>query len=401
MLSDAMVRGAKPQEKTARLYDERGLYLEISPAGGRWWRWKYRAGGKEKRLSLGVYPDVSLREARLKRDEARKVLASGVDPGEERKQARRAAATFAAVAVEWLEVKRPGWAASHAARIESRLERLLIPRLGDVPVAEITAPLVLDALRRIEAAGTIETAHRARAVVAQVIDLAMQTGRATANPARSLRGALRPATETHFAAPVTPESLRRVLLSVDAYQGTPQVEAALRLAPLLAVRPGELRRMRWAEVDIQAKEWRFRASKTSVDHVVPLSRQAVEVLGNLRPITGSGVFVFPNSRTESRPMSENAVQAALRGAGLAKEEATGHGFRASFRTLADEVLGERPDLLEHQLAHRVRDPLGRAYNRTSFLPERHRLMQRWAGYLDGLREGAKIIPIRKGVIKTS
>jgi len=396
MLTDAMVRGAKPQEKTARLYDERGLYLEISPAGGRWWRWKYRAGGKEKRLSLGVYPDVSLREARLKRDEARKVLAAGSDPGEERKQAKRAAAaTFESVALEWLEIKRPGWVAGHAERNQSMLERLAFPFLGRVPVAEITAAAILEVLRRIEARGTVDTAHRVRALIAQALDLAVQTGRATGNPARSLRGALRPATETHFAAPTTPEALRGVLIAVGAYRGSPQVQAALALAPMLVVRPGELRAMRWADVDIQAKEWRFRVSKTAIDHTVPLCRQALEVLERLRPVTGHGLFVFPNARARGRPMSESAVQAALRGAGLLKEEASGHGFRASFRTLADEVLGERVDLIEHQLAHKVRDPLGRAYNRTSFLPERHRLMQRWADYLDQLRQGAKVIPIRK------
>jgi len=396
MLTDAMVRGAKPQEKTARLYDERGLYLEISPAGGRWWRWKYRAGGKEKRLSLGVYPDVSLREARLKRDEARKVLAAGLDPGEARKQAKQAAgATFESVAREWLEVRRPGWSAGHAERNHSRLARLAFPFLGRVPVAEITAAAILEVLRRIEARGTVDAAHRVRALIAQALDYALQSGRATDNPARSLRGALRPATERHFAAATTPQTLRKVLIALDAYRGTPAIEAALRLAPLVVVRPGELRAMRWADVDIQAKEWRFRVSKTAIDHTVPLCRQALEVLERLRPVTGHGLFVFPNARARGRPMSESAVQAALRGAGLLREEASGHGFRASFRTIADEVLGERPDLLEHQLAHRVRDPLGRSYNRTTFMAERHKMMQRWGDYLDTLRQGAKIIPICK------
>jgi len=394
-LTDATLRAAKAKERPHKLADGRGLYVEISTAGNRLWRWKYRFQGKEKRLAFGQWPEVSLREARARCEEARALLASGVDPSGERKRAKQtASATFAVVAAEWLEVKRAGWVAGHAERNQSLLERLAFPQLGAVPVAELTAPLVLEALRRIEARGTVDAAHRVRALIAQALDYAVQTGRATGNPARSLRGALRPATETHFAAAVTPEALRRVLIALDSYRGTAPVEAALRLAPLLVVRPGELRQMEWKDIDFQAAEWRFMVQKTKTEHCAPLCRQALRVLEHLRPVTGNENYVFPNRRTRGACMSDSTLTAALRGAGLAKEEATGHGFRASFRTLADEILGERPDLLEHQLAHRVRDPLGRSYNRTTFLAERHKLMQRWADYLDQLRQGARIIPIR-------
>jgi len=400
-LTDVALRAAKAREKAYRLTDGKGLYCEVSPAGNRLWRLKYRFQGKEKRLSLGQWPEVGLKEARLKRDEARKVLAAGSDPGEERKQAKRAAAaTFEVVAREWIEIRRSGWAASHAERTEGRLRRFVFPWLGAQAIEGVTAEVLLGVLRRVEERSAGE-AHRVRVILGQVLDFAVQTGRAAGNPARSLRGALKPAPSGHFAAPTTPEALRGVLLALDSYRGSAPVEAALKVAPLLVARPGELRRMRWADVDLEAKEWRFTVPKTKTEHCVPLCRQAIEVLQSLQPITGSEPFVFPNGRTKGAPMSENAVLAALRRAGLSKEEASGHGFRASFRTICDEVLGERVDLIEHQLAHKVRDPLGRAYNRTSFLPERHRVLQRWGDYCDGLREEAKIIPIRKGVIKAS
>jgi len=394
-LTDAKLRALKPASKPYRITDGQGLYCEVSAAGNRLWRLKYRFAGKEKRLAFGQWPEVSLKDARTRRDEARALLAAGADPGAARKAERAATeATFEKVAGECLATRQPGWAASHYAKTESRLRRFIFPWLGGTPVTALAAPQLLEVLRRVEHKSAGE-AQRTRTILGQIFDFAEASGRSTGNPARSLKGVLRPTAERHFAAATTPAALREVLLTLDAYRGTPQVEAALRLAPLLVVRPGELRRMRWSDVDFEAKEWRFVVSKTQIEHCVPLARQAIAVLEGLRPITGAEPYVFPNGRTKNAPMSENAVLAALRRSGLPKEEASGHGFRASFRTLADEVLRERVDLIEHQLAHKVRDPLGRAYNRTTFLAERREMMQRWADYLDTIREGVKILRFRK------
>jgi integrase len=408
-LTDARIRNASPREKSYKLYDAAGLYVEVSPAGGKLWRWKYRFADKEKRLALGRYPAVALAEARKRRDEAERVLSGGEDPGALRraeKEAQRAGAEaqrikevnrFESVAREWYAVQSGAWVPSHGERIFRRLERDVFPYIGAHPIAELGAPEVLGVLRRIEARGARETAHRALSNISQVFRYAVATGRADADPTRDLRGALEPVRAAHHAALTDPDRVGAMLRALADYRGTPIVRAALRLAPLVFVRPGELRRARWEEMDLEHGRWSFTVSKTRQEHIVPLAQQAVDILRELEPVTGGGEWVFPGARSRSRPMSENAVLYALRGLGVTAEDMTGHGFRALARTLLDEALGFPPHLIEHQLAHRVKDPLGRAYNRTAHLPERAAMMQRWADYLDELRTGERprVVPIRK------
>jgi integrase len=400
-LTNTTIRSIKPSRKTVKLFDERGLYLEVSPSGGRWWRLKYRYEGKEKRLSLGVFPDVSLKDARDRRDAARRLLGDGVDPSENRKaqksaQAERAANSFEVVAREWFAKYSPNWAASHSGRVVRLFERDIFPWIGGRAIAEITAPDLLAVVRRIEARGALETAHRARGNCGQVFRYAIATGRSLRDPSGDLRGALPPAKGRHFAAKTDPKEVAGILRAMDGYEGTLPVRCALRLAPLVFARPGELRSAEWANIDLDGKEWRYTVTKTNTPHIVPLSRQAVEILRELKPLTGSGRFVFPSARSKERPMSDNAILAAMRRAGIDKDEMSGHGFRAVARTILDEVLGVRPDYIEHQLAHAVRDPNGRAYNRTAHLPERRKMMQQWVDYLDKLKAGADVIPIRQG-----
>ena len=397
-LTDTAIRNAKPGEKTVKMFDERGLYLEVSASGGKWWRLKYRFDGKEKRLSLGVYPDVSLKDARERRDAARKLLADGTDPSENRKaqksaRADRAANSFEVVAREWFAKYSATWAKDHGNRIIRRLERDIFPWIGGRPIAEIAAPELLTVARRIEDRGALETAHRALGNCGQVFRYAVATGRAERDPSGDLRGALPPVKGEHFAATTEPKRVGEILRALDGYQGTLTVRCALRLAPLVFVRPGELRKAEWANIDLDAQEWRYTVTKTNTPHIVPLSRQAVEILRELQPLTGRGRFVFPGARSNGRPMSDNAILAAMRRMGIGKEEMSGHGFRAVARTILDEVLGVRPDYIEHQLAHAVRDPNGRAYNRTAHLPERRKMMQQWADYLGKLKAGAEVIPL--------
>lgn len=389
-LSDAKTRNAKPSTKRRRLFDERGLYLEISPAGGKWWRLKYRHGGKEKRLSLGVYPDVGLKAARDRRDDARKLIADGIDPSDHRKEIRaaaidRASNSFEAVTREWLAKFASEWAPKHKDRVIRRFERDIFPIIGARPIAEVKAPELLDVLRRIELRGRLHTAHRARGNCSQIFRYAIATGRCERDPSSDLRGALPPKKGTHFAATTEPAKLAGILRAMDGYEGDLVVRCALRLAPLVFARPGELRHAEWKDIDLKAAEWRYESSKTKQPHIVPLSRQALKILRELHPLTETGRYVFPGARTSKRPMSDNAVLAAMRRMGIGKEEQSGHGFRAVARTILDEVLGVRPDFIEHQLAHAVRDPNGRAYNRTAHLPERRKMMQLWADYLDKLK----------------
>jgi len=399
-LTDTAIRNAKPADKARKLFDGGGLYLEVAPSGGKWWRLKYRYGGKEKRLSLGVYPDVSLKDARERRDEARKLLANDIDPSEHRQAQKaakedRAANSFEVVAREWHAKHLPTWTEKHAETIIRRLELNVFPWLGGKPIADITAPQLLQVIRRIEERGALETAHRVLGCCGQVFRYAVATGRAERDPSGDLRGALPPVKSQHFAAVTEPDQIAAVLRAIDGYEGTLPVRCALRLAPLVFVRPGELRKAEWADIDLDAAEWRYIVTKTNTPHIVPLSRQAVAILRELQPLTGRGRYVFPSARSASRPMSDNAVLAAMRRMGIGKDEMSGHGFRAMARTILDEVLGFRPDYIEHQLAHAVRDPNGRAYNRTAHLPERRKMMQAWADYLDKLKTGAKVIPLQR------
>ncbi|ULU23196.1 tyrosine-type recombinase/integrase [Dyella terrae] len=391
-LTNVAISKAKPTGKTQRLFDGGGMYLEISPAGGKWWRLKYRHGGKEKRLSLGTFPDTGLAEARERRDAARKLLASGIDPGEQRKATKaageeRSANSFEVVAREWHGKQSSTWVELHASRIMLRLENDIFPWLGSRPIADITAKEFLTTVNRVVERGAVESAYRVLQNCGQVLRYAIATGRAERNPVADLRGALPPVKPKNLAAITDPTAIGGLLRAIDAYQGTFVTKCALKLAPLVFVRPGELRHAEWTEFNLDKAEWNIPAEKMKmrVSHLVPLAPQAIEILRELRPLTGTGPYLFPSSRSPKRPMSNNAVLSALRRMGFATEEMSGHGFRAMARTILDEVLQFRPDYIEHQLAHTVRDPNGRAYNRTAHLSERREMMIAWANYLDDLK----------------
>lgn len=398
-LTDAAIRKAKPADKPIRMFDEKGLYLEVAPSGGKLWRLKYRYAGKEKRLSFGVYPDVSLADARERREEARKILANGNDPGEVRKaqkatKVERAANSFEVIAREWFADREAGWSPSHSGRLLKRLENDVFPWIGGRPIAEITAPEILAVMRRIEGRGTLDTAHRAHQDCGQVFRYAVATGRAERDPTGDLRGALPTASGGHFASITEPASVGELLRAIDGFKGTFIVQCALKLAPMLFVRPGELRQARWQEFDLDKAEWKYLVTKTKTEHLVPLASQAVAILRELKALTGHGDFVFPGARSNGRAMSDAAVNAALRRMGYdTRTEITGHGFRAMARTILHEVLDIAPAVIEHQLAHKVPDTLGAAYNRTKFLPARKAMMQQWADYLDKLKAGAEVIPL--------
>jgi integrase len=400
-LNDMKIRKAQATEKPLKLFDGDGLFLFVTPQGGKLWRLKYRYEGKEKLLSLGKYPEIGLADARQRREDARKLLAQDLDPALVRKAQKQAKTeeteTFEVIAREWHTKFSPTWAPRHAVTVMSRLEHDMFPWIGKRPIAEIKAPELLTVIRRVESRGVLETAHRIRIIAGQIFRYAVATGRAERDPAADLKGALPPKRAKHHAAVIDPKNVGALLRAIEGYTGHFVVKCALRIAPLVFVRPGELRHAEWSEIDLDEAIWNIPGGKMKMKepHLVPLCRQAVEILKDLQPLTGSGRYVFPSARSFARPMSENAILAALRRMGYSKEEMTGHGFRAMARTILDEVLHVRPDFIEHQLAHAVRDPNGRAYNRTSHLAERKKMMQTWADYLDGLKAGAKVIPFLK------
>ncbi|AIY40145.1 Integrase [Collimonas arenae] len=361
----------------------------------------FRFTGKQKTLALGVYPAVSLAKARKRRDEARELLAEGIDPGKAKrddKQAKIAAAafTFETVARTWLGKTAANRAESTQEKNTAWLERNIFPFIGSMPISDIKPKDVLAALSKIEARGAIESAHKIKQICGQVFRFGVATGLAERDVTADLRGALSAVPKAHYAAITEPKQAGELMRSIHAYTGHPYAVAALKLSPLLFVRPGELRSAVWMEIDLDAAEWRIPGEKMKmkIDHLVPLSTQAVEILRDMQAMTGHGKYVFPSIRTGERCMSENTVNAALRSMGYSKEVMTGHGFRAMARTIMDEVLGERIDLIEHQLAHAVKDPNGRAYNRTAHLPARREMMQRWSNYLDKLRMGADVLSLR-------
>lgn len=399
-LTDTAIRTAKPAEKATKMADSGGLYLLLSPNGSKWWRLDYRFLGKRKTLSMGVYPAVSLKAARDKRDEAKRLLADGIDPGEERKiqkaaRHERAENSFEIVAREWFAKFSPNWAPSHADKIIRRLERDVFPWIGGNPIAEIKASDLLRAIKKIESRGVLETAHRALQNCSQVFRYAVAHGLCDRDPSGDLRGALPPVKGRHFAAIIDPPGVARLLRSFDGFKGSYIVLGALRLSPLFFVRPGELRKAEWGQIDLDAGEWTYTATKTNTAHLVPLAIQAVTILRELYELTGHGRYVFAG-RNPQKPMSENTVNAALRRLGYdTQKDMTGHGFRAMARTILHEELHFDPVVIEHQLAHSVPDALGTAYNRTKFLKERKVMMQVWADYLDQLKSGAELVPINK------
>ena len=402
MLTPSAVFNAKPAAKQYKLADERGMYLLVKPDGARWWRFDYRRPDTRKRntLSLGTFPDVSLKKARERRDDARKLLADGIDPGTKRQAERTTSAdSFEAVAREWFAKHSPNWATGHGDKIIRRLERDVFPWIGPKPIASLTAPDVLAVLRKIDSRGARETAHRAHQNCGQVFRYAIATGRATYDPTPSLRGAIPPAQSTHFASITNPDRIGELLRAIDGYTGYYVTRAALQLAPLVFVRPGELRAAEWAEVNLDKSEWRIPAErmKMGAPHIVPLSMQAAAILRDLQPLTGNGRLVFPSLRTRERAMSENTVNAALRRMGYDGDTMTGHGFRSMASTLLNEQ-GWHRDAIERQLAHAERDAIRAAYNYAEHLPERRKMMQAWADYLDSLRASPnKVVPIKRKV----
>lgn len=397
--SDLRFRAAKPQERPYKLFDGGGLYLLVTPEGGRYWRLKYRFGGRERGLGLGVFIDAATGEirvplalARKRREQARQLLAQGIDPSARRQSEKiKKLLTFEAVAREWLALQAAKMAPATANKATWLLEWYLFPQIGSTPVSEVTAPTLLEALRKIEKEGKHETAHRAKQLAGRVLRYAVATGRAERDPSHDLRGALAPVPARSRAAITDPAQVGALLRSIDAYVGQPTTACALKLAPLTFVRPGELRAAEWSEIDLENAEWRIpgRRMKMREPHLVPLSRQAVELLSELKLLTGRGRHVFPSLRGRDRPMSENTVNAALRSLGYSGDEQTGHGFRAMASTLLNE-LGFPPEVIELQLAHAERNKVRAAYNRAQRLAERRKMMQAWASYLDELRAGRRM-----------
>ena len=398
-LTEARIRAAKPKDKPYKLRDGRGLYLLITPAGARLWRLRFRQTGRESMISLGAYPDVSLKAARERREDSRKVIADGIDPSAKRQAEKLASAnTFEAVSREWLALQEKKLAPSTYTKAVWTFETLVFPYIGSRPVAKLGAMDVLKVLKRIEGRGIHETAHRARQRCAQVFRYAVQTGRSERDVTADLRGALAPVVSEHHAAITEPPRIGELLRAIDGYTGHMVTAHALKLAPLLFVRPGELRHAEWTEFDLDGHEphWRIPAEKMKMreQHVVPLAKQALVLLRELHPLTARGRYVFPSLRSGSRPMSENTVNAALRRLGYTSDEMTGHGFRSLASTCLNEQ-GYHPDLIELQLAHAERNQVRAAYNKAQRLPERRKMMQQWADYLDKLKAGADIVPLRR------
>lgn len=391
-LTNTAIQNAKPSEKSYKIYDTDGLFMQVTPAGGKWWRFKYRFEGKEKLLSLGTYPEVSLKQARDKRDDARKLIANDqIDPSDNRQKIKAekklsSANSFELVAREWWATHMRNKAESHKDKVIRRFELYLFPWIGDAPIADITAPQLLQVVKRIENLNKLETAHRALQTAGQVFRYAVQTGRAIRDVTYDLKGALPATTTKHMAAFTDPKDISELLRAIDGFNGTVTVQCALKLSPLVFVRPSELRQAKWNDIDLEAGEWRYVVSKTKTDHLVPLSKQAIEILREMQPLSGHREYVFPGGHSPLRPMSEAAVNAALKRMGYdTQTQITGHGFRAMARTILHERLNIDPHIIEHQLAHSVPDTLGSAYNRTRFIEQRKTMMQQWADYLDQLK----------------
>jgi len=405
-LTDIQVKTAKPKEKDYKLTDGGGLYLLVAKTGGKRWRLKYRFDGKEKLLALGIYPDISLAEARNRRHEARNLVANGIDPSAAKKAVKEAKAelqanSFEVIAREWhkhMQGKKE-WSVEHASTIMNRLGQDIFPWIGSKPITEVAAKEIKAILDRIKSRGVIETARRALTIMGQVYRYAIMTDKAEYDISAGFKGYLPATSKTrkHMASITDPKELAPLLRAIDTYQGGFVAQCALKLLPLVFVRPGELRHMEWSEIDFDASEWNIPGHKMKMKepHLVPLSQQVIAILKEIQPLTGNSKYVFPSTRSFSRCMSDNTINASFRRMGFDGDTITGHGFRATARTILDEVLQQRIDIVEHQLAHAVKDPNGRAYNRTSHLTERRKMMQLWADYLDGLKAGAKVLTLKQ------
>lgn len=391
MLTVTATNNAKPKDKPYKLADEKGLYLFIQSSGSKLWRFDYRFGGKRKTLALGSFPDVSLSDARDRRDAARKLLANDADPSETKKAAKASKIglqlnSLEVVAREWASSYFTNKSASHQQRTMRRLELYIFPWLGSKQMSEIAAPQILEAVKRIENLNKLETAHRTLQALSQVFRHAVQTGRAMRDPCVDLRGALPATVVKHMAAFTEPKQIAELLHAIDGFTGSFTVQCALRLSPLVFTRPSELRTAKWADIDLEAREWRYRVSKTNTMHLVPLSAQATKLFGEMKPLSGHGEFVFQGGHDSKKPMSAAAINAALKRMGYdTQQDITAHGFRAMARTILHERLNIDPYIIEHQLAHKVPDALGAAYNRTKFIEQRTAMMQTWADYLDELK----------------
>lgn len=399
-LTATQIKAAKPKEKQYKLSDGAGLCLMVKPNGSKLWHFNYRFEHKHRTISFGMYPDVSLARARERLAEARELLAEGIDPSAHRKAAQElkqaiSADSFEAIAREYIENKKAGWTDTNTNTVTRRLETNIFPWLGKRPISEITAPELLQVLRRIEERGTLETAARMRGTCGQIFRYAIAVGKTERDIAADLKGALIVARKKHLAALTNPEDVAELLRAIDNLQASPEIRAAMKLAPLVFVRPGELRVAEWSEIDFETRLWNIPAEKMKMKqpHIVPLADQAIQILQELHPLTSRSRYVFPSARSAARPMSNMAMGAALARMGY-KGIMTPHGFRATARTILDEVLQQRVDWIEHQLAHAVKDPNGRAYNRTTHIQGRRQMMQVWADYLDGLKQGAQVIPFK-------
>jgi len=398
-LNTLTIKSAKPKAKKYRLPDGSGLYLEVTPSGGKLWRMKYRFLKKEKLLSFGAFPNVSLKDARAFKDEAKRLLSNDVDPSaikKELKQSKLADAqnSFEIVTREWIDKNRSKWVASNTKHVVARFERLVFPKLGSKSINDVTAPDLLTIIRSIEKSGTIYTAHKVLQNCGQIFRYAMATARTTTDPTTALKGALPPVQSKHHASITDPKKIGGLLRAINGYEGNYITQCALKLAPLVIVRPGELRHAEWQEIDLEKAEWRIPAEKMKMKavHIVPLSKQAITILEDIHAVTGHGQYVFPSVRTNRRPMSENTINAGLRRLGYTKEEMTGHGFRSMASTLLNEQ-GWHWDAIERQLAHAERNSIRAAYNYAEHMPERIKMMQHYADYLEGLASGADVVSL--------
>ncbi len=401
MLTVTAINKAKPKDKPYKLKDEKGLYLFIQSSGSKLWRFDYRFDNKRKTLAFGAYPDLSLAEARGKRDKARNSLVNEIDPSEVKKAIKAAkqsleANSFETVAREWIATKMQTKSESYQKNVLRRFELYLFPWIGKRVISEINAPELLDVIRRIEKLNKVETAYRTLQATGQVFRYAVQTGRTLRDITTDLRGALTPSVTKHMPSFTEPQQVAELMRALDGFTGTLTVQSALRLAPLVFVRPSELRKAKWADIELEAGEWRYLVTKTKTEHIVPLCTQAIKLLKEIQPFSGHGEFVFMGGHNPDKAMSEAAINAALRRMGYdTKTQITGHGFRAMARTILHERLNIDPHIIEHQLAHKVPDALGAAYNRTKFLEQRKVMMQQWADYLDELKAGAKVVEFKK------